>query len=61
MWWVFFFFFLFFFLREERKHRLFEGGEKKTRDLCGQEGIFHLPYNFLRSEGKVTTQEKTTL
>ena len=51
----------FFFLREERKHRLFEGGEKKTRDLCGQEDIFHPPYNFLRSEGKVTTQEKTTL
>ena len=39
----------------------FEGEEKKTRDLCGQEDIFHLPYNFLRSEGKVTTQEKTTL
>ena len=55
------FFLFFFFLWQERKHRLFEGGEKKTRDLCGQEDIFHPPYNFLRSEGKVTTQEKTTL
>ena len=44
--------FFFFFLREEGKHRLFEGGEKKTRDLCGQEDIFHSPYNFLRSDEK---------
>lgn len=36
-----------FFLREERKHRVAEGGEKKTRDWWGQEAIFHLPYNFL--------------